>query len=100
KKIGLIIDLTNTDRFYNSNDEFTQKNIQYEKIRCRGHGETPNEEQINTFIRVCDHFFSMNPDEIIGIHCTHGFNRTGFLICAYLCRVDDMRYKYLNERNQ
>ncbi|CAF4407791.1 unnamed protein product, partial [Adineta steineri] len=32
----------------------------------------------------------MNPDEIIGIHCTHGFNRTGFLICAYLCRVDDM----------
>ncbi|CAF1324113.1 unnamed protein product [Adineta steineri] len=90
KKIGLIIDLTNTDRFYNSNDEFTQKNIQYEKIRCRGHGETPHEEQINTFIKVCDHFFSMNPDEIIGIHCTHGFNRTGFLICAYLCRVDDM----------
>jgi mRNA-capping enzyme len=26
----------------------------------------------------------MNPTELIGIHCTHGFNRTGFLICSYL----------------
>ena len=25
-----------------------------------------------------------NPTEIIGVHCTHGFNRTGFLACAYL----------------
>lgn len=25
-----------------------------------------------------------------GVHCTHGFNRTGFLICAYLCREHDM----------
>jgi mRNA-capping enzyme len=26
----------------------------------------------------------------LGVHCTHGFNRTGFLICVYLCRESDM----------
>jgi len=25
-----------------------------------------------------------NPDKQVAIHCTHGFNRTGFLVCAYL----------------
>ena len=28
---------------------------------------------------------------ISGIHCTHGFNRTGFLIIAYLVEKDDWR---------
>lgn len=23
----------------------------------------------------------------LGVHCTHGFNRCGYFICAYLCRV-------------
>lgn len=25
-----------------------------------------------------------NPLDAIGVHCTHGFNRTGFLIVAYM----------------
>ncbi|CAF3676509.1 unnamed protein product [Rotaria socialis] len=90
KTLGCVIDLTNTQRFYNSDTEFRDKRIRYEKIRCRGHGETPNDEQINRFMDVCNDFFNNNPNEIIGIHCTHGFNRTGFLICAYLCRELDM----------
>jgi len=36
KHLGLVIDLTNTDRFYKSDTEFKDKNIRYEKIRCRG----------------------------------------------------------------
>jgi protein tyrosine/serine phosphatase len=24
------------------------------------------------------------PDKWIGVHCTHGLNRTGFLICRFL----------------
>ena len=27
--------------------------------------------------------------EIIGVHCTHGYNRTGFLIIAYLVEKED-----------
>ena len=29
-------------------------------------------------------FRSLNPDKLIVVHCTHGCNRTGFFICAYL----------------
>ena len=24
------------------------------------------------------------PDSLIGVHCTHGLNRTGYMICRYL----------------
>ena len=70
------------------------------------HGETPNEMQVNRFLDVCREFINTNPDDIIGnedfafvhrsaivllgIHCTHGFNRTGFLICSFLYREYDM----------
>ncbi len=36
QNLGLVIDLTYTDRFYNSEAEFKNKQIRYEKIRCRG----------------------------------------------------------------
>ena len=29
------------------------------------------------------------PRDLIGVHCTHGFNRTGYLICAYLVIAND-----------
>ncbi|CAF0751365.1 unnamed protein product [Adineta ricciae] len=36
KKLGLVIDLTNTNRYYNSEVEFKPHDIQYKKIRCQG----------------------------------------------------------------
>ncbi|UJR26354.1 hypothetical protein I4U23_007687 [Adineta vaga] len=86
RNLGLVIDLTNTDRYYRSNIEFTQENIRYEKIRCQGHNGTPSKQQVNRFILICREFQQTNPNDLIGVHCTHGFNRTGFLICAYLCQ--------------
>jgi mRNA-capping enzyme len=38
---------------------------------------------------MCAHFFQQHPDNIIGVHCTHGYNRTGFLIIAFLVEQDD-----------
>jgi mRNA-capping enzyme len=67
KHLGLVIDLTNTDRFYKHDIEFKDKNIVYKKIRCRGHAETPGEEQIERFISTCKEFSRTNPDDIIGM---------------------------------
>ena len=87
-KIGLWIDLTNTSRFYDRS--FLQSmGCRYEKIKCRGHGETPSQEQVDQFIVMCKRFSEQNPLEIIGVHCTHGFNRTGFLIASYLIATED-----------
>lgn len=82
-KIGLWIDLTNTNRFYNRQD-VEANDIKYIKLKCRGHGETPSPEQTQSFIGIVDEFMHDNPLDAIGVHCTHGFNRTGFLIVAYM----------------
>ncbi|XP_007421845.1 mRNA-capping enzyme isoform X1 [Python bivittatus] len=82
-KMGLLIDLTNTTRFYDRSD-IEKDGITYVKLQCKGHGECPTPENTETFIRICEHFRNKNPTELIGVHCTHGFNRTGFLICAFL----------------
>ncbi|KAM9354055.1 mRNA-capping enzyme [Pholidichthys leucotaenia] len=87
-KMGLLVDLTNTTRFYDRND-IEKEGIKYVKLQCKGHGECPSKEATGMFIRICEHFMEKNPTELIGVHCTHGFNRTGFLICAYLVEKMD-----------
>ncbi|XP_037799938.1 mRNA-capping enzyme-like [Penaeus monodon] len=92
-KIGLWIDLTNTSRFYNES-EIKQEGARYLKINCRGHGECPSVDQVNTFVDICDRFIRKNPLEIIAVHCTHGFNRTGFLISSYFIMKNDWAIDY------
>ncbi|KAF6732248.1 mRNA-capping enzyme [Oryzias melastigma] len=87
-KMGLLVDLTNTNRFYDRND-IEKEGIKYVKLACKGHGECPSREITATFTRLCELFIQKNPTELIGVHCTHGFNRTGFLICAYLVEKMD-----------
>lgn len=29
---------------------------------------------------------TLQPNEYIGVHCTHGKNRTGYMIINYMCR--------------
>ncbi|XP_006870726.1 PREDICTED: mRNA-capping enzyme-like [Chrysochloris asiatica] len=87
-KMGLLVDLTNTSRFYDRND-IEKEGIKYIKLQCKGHGECPTTENTETFIRLCERFNERNPSELIGVHCTHGFNRTGFLICAFLVEKMD-----------
>ena len=34
---------------------------------------------------TCSQLFSQSlPDSLIGVHCPHGLNRTGYMICRYL----------------
>ncbi|XP_050960459.1 mRNA-capping enzyme [Labeo rohita] len=87
-KMGLLVDLTNTSRFYDR-AEIEKEGIKYVKLSCKGHGECPTGETTEMFIRLCEHFIEKTPTELIGVHCTHGFNRTGFLICAYLVEKMD-----------
>uniref|UniRef100_A0A8C1U8Q0 mRNA-capping enzyme n=2 Tax=Cyprinus carpio TaxID=7962 RepID=A0A8C1U8Q0_CYPCA len=87
-KMGLLVDLTNTSRFYDR-AEIEKEGIKYVKLACKGHAECPAAETTEMFIRLCEHFIEKTPTELIGVHCTHGFNRTGFLICAYLVEKMD-----------
>ncbi|XP_062452985.1 RNA/RNP complex-1-interacting phosphatase isoform X2 [Rhea pennata] len=89
EELGLIIDLTYTTRYYGP--EELPATLHYSKIFTMGH-EIPNNQTICQFKCVVKNFLRENRDndKLIGVHCTHGLNRTGYLVCRYLIDVDGM----------
>ncbi|XP_003247784.2 mRNA-capping enzyme-like isoform X2 [Acyrthosiphon pisum] len=88
QSIGLWIDLTNTERYY-SRFEVEDMGCAYVKLPCVGGGYFPTRDDIELFLNICYNFLANNCLQFIGVHCTHGFNRTGFLIVCYLVEVLD-----------
>lgn len=81
--LGLVIDLTYTDRYY-SPEEFTRQGILYKKIFVPGH-IIPEQSILDEFYDAIDRFLeSSEKDSLIGVHCTHGVNRTGYIVCRYM----------------
>ncbi|XP_006877762.1 PREDICTED: RNA/RNP complex-1-interacting phosphatase [Chrysochloris asiatica] len=90
EELGLIIDLTYTQRYYNQED--LPETIPYLKLFTVGH-QVPDDDTIYKFKCAVNGFLRENADndKLIGVHCTHGLNRTGYLICRYLIDVEGMR---------
>ncbi|KAM7335093.1 hypothetical protein ACRRTK_005570 [Alexandromys fortis] len=90
EELGLIIDLTYTHRYYKAED--LPETISYIKILTVGH-QVPDNGTIFKFKCAVKEFLKKNKDndKLIGVHCTHGLNRTGYLICRYLIDVEGMR---------
>ncbi|XP_057177180.1 RNA/RNP complex-1-interacting phosphatase [Triplophysa rosa] len=90
QELGLIIDLTFTTRYYKPVD--LPNTLHYLKIFTAGH-EVPSDATILSFKKAVRHFLRENEDndKLIGVHCTHGLNRTGYLVCRYLIDVDGMK---------
>ncbi|KAK7576606.1 hypothetical protein V9T40_012892 [Parthenolecanium corni] len=87
-QLGLWIDLTRTSRFYDC-EQVKEQECSYVKIACHGADGAPTREQTHTFIELCNMFAAREPLKTIAVHCTHGFNRTGFLVAAYLIEKFD-----------
>uniref|UniRef100_A0A8C8VJJ2 RNA/RNP complex-1-interacting phosphatase n=1 Tax=Pelusios castaneus TaxID=367368 RepID=A0A8C8VJJ2_9SAUR len=89
EELGMIIDLTYTTRYYRP--EELPKTLFYSKILTVGH-EVPDNETIIKFKCAVKEFLRENRDndKLIGVHCTHGLNRTGYLVCRYLIDVEGM----------
>ncbi|XP_053944884.1 RNA/RNP complex-1-interacting phosphatase isoform X2 [Cuculus canorus] len=89
EELGLVIDLTHTTRYYRP--EELPATLSYSKISTVGH-EIPNRHTVFQFRRVVKKFLRNNKDndKLIGVHCTHGLNRTGYLVCRYLIDVEGM----------
>ncbi|KAJ0403284.1 hypothetical protein P43SY_007588 [Pythium insidiosum] len=82
--IRLVIDLTNTSKYYEGETEFAESPIEYAKLRIEGFKSAPRLHDVEQFAAIVDDFVSRVPDGNIAVHCTHGLNRTGFLIVSYL----------------
>uniref|UniRef100_A0A3B4T491 RNA/RNP complex-1-interacting phosphatase n=1 Tax=Seriola dumerili TaxID=41447 RepID=A0A3B4T491_SERDU len=89
QELGLIIDLTYTTRYYSLTD--VPRSWSYIKILTEGR-KVPSDAAILSFKRAVRQFLKENQDndKLIGVHCTHGLNRTGYLVCRYLIDVDGL----------
>ncbi|EAT44190.1 AAEL004437-PA [Aedes aegypti] len=55
-------------------------------------GEVTDDNGGKAFIRTVNDFLAEeeNKDKLIGVHCTHGLNRTGYFVCAYMILVQGL----------
>ncbi|KAJ4898297.1 mRNA capping enzyme family protein [Raphanus sativus] len=91
RKLGLVIDLTNTTRYYSTAD-LKKEGIKHVKIACRGRDAVPDNVSVNAFVNEVNQFVLnlKHSKKYILVHCTHGHNRTGFMIVHYLMRSGPM----------
>uniref|UniRef100_A0A7S1RG26 Tyrosine specific protein phosphatases domain-containing protein n=1 Tax=Alexandrium catenella TaxID=2925 RepID=A0A7S1RG26_ALECA len=79
--IGLVVDLVNTTKYYTGFDK--SAGIEYKKVRIPGRS-VPERSVMEEVFDMIDDFVARKPDKYVAVHCTHGINRTGFLVSAYL----------------
>ncbi|GJZ32177.1 mRNA-capping enzyme-like protein isoform X2, partial [Tanacetum coccineum] len=96
RELGLVIDLTNTHRYYQELDLTTREvSIKYVKIRCAGKDSVPDNESVEKFIQVVTQFssqYALNSNKYVLVHCTHGHNRTGFMIVHFLIQSESISF--------
>ena len=76
-----VVDLTNTDRYYGATD-CEKHGLSHVKIKMAGHGTLPSQVSVDKFYSAVR--AGEESGGLIGVHCTHGLNRTGYLISRYL----------------
>lgn len=88
RRVGLVIDLTCHDCLYAS-----------ELKLCPGvryvHLATEAKKVLEPWLveRIADEargLWKQDPKAVVAIHCSYGFNRTGFALCSYLVTYDHM----------
>jgi len=83
-----LIDLTNTNRYYNQQQAF-EMGFNHVKIKTEGH-VIPNPAVVKDFFTAVDSALAENETSLVGVHCTHGLNRTGYLVCRYMVQKMDI----------
>lgn len=88
RRVGLIIDLANHECLYKDDMLPLQDKygLEYAHIQLVAK-ELPPRSAIDKVERVAKEFWARKPEEHAAIHCAYGFNRTGFVVCSYLCQA-------------
>ncbi|XP_049872343.1 RNA/RNP complex-1-interacting phosphatase homolog isoform X1 [Pectinophora gossypiella] len=95
--LGAVIDLTNTARYYDPR-ELQAAGVLHQKILMPGR-IIPPENKVQRFMDTVDEFLGKDcvavqvkrarlglstTEFLVGVHCTHGLNRTGYMVCRYM----------------
>ncbi|KAG7385194.1 hypothetical protein PHYPSEUDO_001736 [Phytophthora pseudosyringae] len=84
--VKMLVDLTNTFKYYNGEGEFKDSGVHYVKHKIEGFNGPPDGRDVATFMHIVDDFVAKEPEGTIAVHCTHGLNRTGYLIVTYMVK--------------
>ncbi|KAL7077720.1 hypothetical protein ACQ4LE_003067 [Meloidogyne hapla] len=98
KSIGLVINCSNTKRYYDAQD-ILGMSVEYKELPCPGRGFLVRTDLVKDFIQIIDDFLDRNSDNdlLIGVHCSDGINRSGYLVCCYLiCKLGWSSHDALN----
>jgi hypothetical protein len=90
--IGLVVDLTFTTKYYGPHiidNVYHSNGIDFYKLPTMGQ-VIPHDDKVVEFQRVVGKFLKENPTRLVGVHCTHGLNRTGYMICRFL--IEKLRW--------
>ncbi|CAI9116612.1 OLC1v1017806C1 [Oldenlandia corymbosa var. corymbosa] len=98
RRIGWVIDLTNSDPYYSSQELMKEFGVRHTKIACQGNDSdsVPDNESVNRFVYEVSRFLDLQKrhendrdyaPKYILVHCRHGHNRTGYMIVHYLMRT-------------
>ena len=61
----------------------------YRQIRLQGGPRSRiKEKQVRKCIQFMKAFHAAHPTETLLVHCTHGLNRTGYIVCRYLMQEE------------
>eukprot|EP01060_Flectonema_neradi_P030286 TRINITY_DN4366_c3_g3_i1.p1 TRINITY_DN4366_c3_g3~~TRINITY_DN4366_c3_g3_i1.p1 ORF type:complete len:265 (+),score=20.68 TRINITY_DN4366_c3_g3_i1:39-833(+) len=87
-RVVAVVDLTNTDRYYDKL-QLQERGIIHIKIAMAGHSVIPPQGDVEAFLSQVSDVQKKHSSGLIIVHCTHGHNRTGYMICNYLCRYQN-----------
>ena len=97
REVGLVINLSSTEKWYNPQQDWPPV-VEYVHLDCGTRGdEKLDGKSANAFCWAITKFrkkeevrcragANIMPRSIV-VHCTHGHNRTGFMLCAYMLRM-------------
>ena len=74
--VTAVLDLTNTDKYYQA-----PANLEREQVRIEGGERSPNDDEMRRAHEHMERFIEQHGK--FAVHCTHGINRTGFILCSF-----------------
>jgi hypothetical protein len=83
--VRLVVDLCATGRYYEPSA--LPPGVAYHKLVVPGR-QLPPPSAVDEFCAVVSDYLSDPrwPNAVVAVHCTHGVNRTGFMVASYLVR--------------
>jgi len=86
-KIGLILDLNRSTTYYDfkkvQSDSPLLSETKYKKFKLEN-GAVPCEEAVQEVCKLLQE--AHEKGEVAVVHCFNGLNRTGYMICEFMCR--------------